>query len=104
MRLTDEEVGILAAHTAGETQQRWLKKLRERAISKLIRSLPNPTGTCPHGNKIEWDQKGSYSSGYPIGCERCINSDSFRQIVNDPPSPERQRILDEIKRLRSEDD
>lgn len=73
---------------------------------RILRKLPNPTGRCPHGRRIMWDRRGAYSSGYPIHTTedgRALPGycDRYAGIVNDPPSPERARLLALLAELRA---
>lgn len=103
MRLTDEQLRMLVA--ANPSDQELLEELRSRTRRAIIAKLPARTGRCPHGKRIIWDEKGAYSSGYPLHLNdegRCEPGycDQFKGIVNDPPTPERKRLLALLKTLK----
>lgn len=101
MHVSDDQLYALLARDPSNPEL--LEELRSRTRQSLLRRLPNPTGRCPHGYRIMWDQRGVYSSGYPIhmteeGRTLPGYCDS-RDIVNDPPSPARKRLLGALGRL-----
>lgn len=73
-----------------------MRELRRRVRTKILNKMPARTGTCPHGKRILWDDRGAYSSGYPIhiapdGIAESGYCDLHEGIVDDP-SEERQRL------------
>lgn len=87
MRLTDEQLHRLVASDPSDESA--LKELRERVRWNAIRSLPNPTGTCGHGERVYADNRGAMSSGYVAhekGHSVC-NKGYGLDVVWDPDTP-----------------
>lgn len=82
-----------------------LSELRSRCVSQLLRRMPNPLGSCPHGKRVEADNRGAYSSGYPIHLDADGKYESgwcqqYDGIVWDAPTPrtlQLRAMLDSIR-------
>ena len=103
MHVTEEQLQtLIASDPSNPALHAELKSLMRM---RILRALPSPTGRCPHGKRIVWDQRGAYSSGYPIHTTEDGRTlpgycDQFKGIVNDPDTPERARLLALLRELR----
>lgn len=99
MNLTDAQLCRLVMSDPRDSTA--LRELRLRTCTRLLllRSLPSPTGHCPHGHRVYADGKGAYSSGYVLHVRDHKPCDRFKEVTWDPEGPAYRRVNRLVKAL-----
>jgi hypothetical protein len=97
--LTDEHLHALVADNPHDEDL--LKELRQRVRWAAIQAIPARWGYCSAGKRVLMDEKGAYSSGYPMHSEEnfaaCLHPG---KIVFDEPNEHTLRLQALIEELR----
>jgi hypothetical protein len=97
--LTDEHLHALVANNPNDEDL--LQELRQRVRWAAIRAIPARRGYCSAGKRVVLDEKGAYSSGYPMHYEEefttCMHTG---RIVFDEPNARTLRLQALIEELR----